>query len=178
MKKKIFIFIIVVACSLGIAYGTHLIRRSMIWSDFMVKYSEQETKEFIHENALIKIYSNEEDLENLELVQNENVDLETIKNDNKVASDIIGDLVVSLRKAQKTSEKNISNNESIEFGLKNNEDGSYLYIYKNGTALLYKNEKYYVYKINNIESLKEEYQKQIKNISEEDPYFQLEDNIK
>lgn len=176
MKKKIIIFVLVILCSLGITYGVFCIKRATVWNDFISSYSELDTKGFIYESAMMNAYTDETVLENFELVKSGDLDIETVKNDNKIANEAINALIENLKKVKKSPKTSIENDETVEFGLINAEEKSYLYIYENGTVLLcIKGENYYVYQIKDIDTVEAIYQEKISSITDVDPYFQLSD---
>ena len=174
MKKKIIVFTMIILCSLGITYGAFYIKRASAWNDFISEYSELNVKGFIHGNALVNAYTDETLLEELELISDGDLDIEIVKKDNEIANEAINTLITQLKATKKSPETKISNDETVEFGLVNAEEKSYLYVYKNGTVLLcVKGENYYVYKIKDLDTLKASYQEKIVSIAETDPYFQL-----
>ena len=173
MKKKILLFIAVILISLCVAFGFYKVKQGVVWSEFISDYEKLEVKGFIHESALINAYTNDTVLEQMDLVQNGDLEIDMVKKDNEITNELIDTLLKELKKIKKSSEKQISNDETVEFGFVNADNRSYLYIYDNGTALLNINNKYYVYSIKGIDKLKEVYQEKIVSIAETDPYFQL-----
>lgn len=173
MKKTIVKLLIIVCLSLGIVYGVFYAKRLSTWKNFIDEYQASETKQFIHENGLIALYKDDAELKELPLVKNGDIDLSLVKEDNELLKKITNDLTDIIKKSNKKPQTKIANEELIKYGFVNDDNDSYMYLYENGTVLIFKDGNYYVYSINSLGEINKAFDNADTGNTDIDPYFLL-----
>lgn len=171
MKKKIIILLSIIAIALGLTCGYFCIRRAIVLREFLDEYKIAEDKVYIYNNSVITFYSDEE-LNNLTEFYGNEIDKELTKKQQDFTINALNTLIDKLYKVKFKAVKKIDNEQSVTYGfinikknknIKESKVNSYMSIYENGTVLLNKNNKYYVYVIKDFDELNSFYKELVKD---------------
>lgn len=175
MKKTIIKLVVVIFLALGIVYGIFYAERLSVWKNFLDGYQKCENRQFIYESGLIILYEDEEDLKKLPLVESGDIELKLVKEDNELMKKLTEDLTNVIKKSDKAPKTKIDNNETIKYGFVDTDTNNYMYLYENGTALIFKNGNYYVYKFKGLDKVNNTFNKRDTGNTDIDPYFLIND---
>lgn len=169
MKKKLSIFIGIIAVSFVLVFTVYSAIRHNAWKSYLKEYEAMESRVFIRNNGQMSSYT-EDEIAKLPLVANGTIEYEVVKNDNDTFNEVVDEMIKMLLKEKINNEANIENEGIVKLGFVSENDDRFLYIYENGTAMLFNGKKYYTYTIPNFEEIENRFVELTIGF-QADPYF-------
>lgn len=169
MKKKLSIFIGIIVASFVLVFTVYTAARHNAWKSYIKDYAAMTDKILIRNNGQMSSYTDSE-IASLPLMANGTIEYDVVKQDNDTFNKVVDEMIKLLSESKIVNEKSIENEGIVKIGFASKSDDRFLYVYENGTAMLYNGKKYLVYKVPEYEQIEERFVELTVGF-QADPYF-------